>query len=396
MQRKQSKSIKLFKKPFAAATTALIIAVIVLAVTAIISPKVAENPTDAPQTAQEEPTSTKISILAVGDNLIHGPIHRQAKARGNGAYDFSFAYEQIVPYLADYDFKLINQETPLGGEELGLSSYPLFNSPTQLGDYLVSVGFNLVSHANNHVLDAGEHGLANTINYWKNQTSVTMAGVYANSEEAANLQIVEKDNVKIAFLAYTYGTNGLSLPADAPEVINYIDKEKMQSQIAQAEAVADITLVMMHWGVEYQPQSNAEQQELAQMMANADVDIIIGSHPHVIQEVTTLEQPDGGKCVCFYSLGNFISAQDKPATMLGGMASVKLKYQKDTKQINYESIEFIPIVNQFNNGYTDVHIIPLAKYTDEDAAAHGVSGVSCEYFQNLLNNTVSREFISVR
>ena len=223
-----------------------------------------------------------------------------------------------------------------------------------------------------------------------------MAGVYANSEEAANLQIVEKDNVKIAFLAYTYGTNGLSLPADAPEVINYIDKEKMQSQIAQAETVADITLVMMHWGVEYQPQSNAEQQELAQMMANADVDIIIGSHPHVIQEVTTLEQPDGGKCVCFYSLGNFISAQDKPATMLGGMASVKLNYHKDTKQINYESIEFIPIVNQFNNGYTNVHIIPLAKYTDEDAAAHGVSGVSCEYLQNLLNNTVSREFISVR
>ncbi|MGI5824080.1 MAG: CapA family protein [Bacillota bacterium] len=376
----------------------LIAGIILTAALIILIINLADSPKIADQTAEEqsEPQKTEISLLAVGDDLIHGPIYRQAKERGNGAYDFSFAYESIAPYLEGYDFKLINQETPLGGEEMGLSSYPMFNSPTQLGDYLTSIGFNLVSHANNHALDAGEQGLIHTINYWKTQTGVTMAGAYANSEEASTLQIVEKDGVKIAFLAYTYGTNGLSLPSESPVVINYINEDRMKAQIAKAEEAADITLVMMHWGEEYQQQSNEEQQTLAKMMAESDVDIIIGSHPHVIQEVETLQQADGGKCLCFYSLGNFISAQDKPATMLGGMASIKMNYDADNDLINFEKVEFIPIINQFSGGYSNIHIIPLAQYTEQAAAEHGVNGVSYEYFRNLVSNTVDSKYINIR
>lgn len=376
------------------AAALIIIAIIIIAVN-----HSAANPQDAtePQQESQQPTGTDISIIAVGDNLIHGPIYRQAKARStDGGYDFTFAYQSIEPYLTGYDIKLINQETPLGGEALGLSSYPRFNSPTQLGDHLVSIGFNAVSHANNHVLDAGVAGLQNTIQYWQKKQGATMAGVYENQEAANQLQIFEKDGVKIAFLAYTYGTNGLQLPSDSPMVINYIDRQKIQNDIAKAESLADITMVMMHWGVEYEPQANQEQRELAQLMANCDADIIIGSHPHVIQEVAALPQADGGKCICYYSLGNFISAQDKPATMLGGMASIRLKYYKKTDELDFTKVEFIPLVTQYNSNFSNLHVVPLAQYTDQMANNHGIANLSRAYFQQLLSDTVNSKYINIR
>ena len=376
--------------------TLILIILFALIFSLLTSQKSADQEAEEAKQAAET-NSTEISILAVGDNLIHGPIYRQAKNRAtDGGYDFSYAYEAIVPYLADFDFKLINQETPLGGEELGLSSYPMFNSPTQLGDYLSSIGFNLVTHANNHVLDAGVQGITNTINYWKTQPNVTMGGIYESPTAADQLQIVEKDGVKIAFLTYTYDTNGLKLPADSSAVINYIDSEKILSDVAKAEEMADITLVMLHWGNEYEPQANDQQKQLSQLLADADVDIIIGSHPHVIQDVATLPQTDGGKCVCFYSLGNFISAQDRPATMLGAMAGIKLNYNADKDEINFTKVEFIPIVNQYNTGFSNIHIVPLADYTDEMASQHEVAGLSRGYFENLVKSTVNEKYINIR
>ena len=374
--------------------TIVLIIIIVALINLIIPNETSDGEQEALDFGIKE---TPISIFAVGDNLIHGPIYRQAKARTDGAtFDFSPAYESIVPYLAGYDFKIINQETPLGGVELGLKSYPMFNSPQELGSYLTSIGFNVVSHANNHVLDAGTKGLGNTINFWNTQTGVTMIGAYADATAANQLQIMEKDGVKVAFLAYTYGTNGLSLPAESPYVINYIDQAKIQADIAKAEEFADITVVVIHWGNEYEGKANENQKALAQMMANCDADIIIGSHPHVIQEVSTLPQTDGGKCLCYYSLGNFISAQDRKATMLGGMAAIKLNYDANNDQINFEKVEFIPIVNQYNDGFTNIHIVPLVNYTDEMAAQHGVSGLSKGYFQNLVYQTVNEKYINIR
>lgn len=374
-----------------AAALIIIIAIII----AVATPS--DNPQGSENARHSDNPGTDISIMAVGDNLIHGPIYRQAKARAaEGGYDFSFAYQEIEPYLTGYDIKLINQETPLGGEALGLSSYPRFNSPTQLGDHLVNIGFNAISHANNHVLDADEQGLMNTISYWQKKQGATMAGIYANQESADNLHIFNKDGVKIALLAYTYGTNGLQLPSSSSAVINYIDREKIKTDLAKAKILADVSVVMIHWGVEYEPKANEEQRDLAQMMANYDADIIIGSHPHVIQDVAALPQADGGKCLCYYSLGNFISAQDKPATMLGGMASVRLNYKPDTDEISFTKVEFIPLVTQFNSNYSNLHVVPLAKYTDQMAQNHGVRNISRSYFHNLVKNTVDSKYINIR
>ena len=375
-----------------------LVALLVLLITAVNligAPTVTEEPPR--QTAAEKtPLPTQISLLAVGDNLIHNAIYQQALARGGNTYDFSYAYKEIIPYLQEFDFRLINQETPLGGKELGLSSYPQFNSPTELGAQLTEMGFNLVSHANNHVLDAGEEGLLNTLNFWQTQPQVTVAGAFPNAEAAAQIPIVEKDGVKIAFLAYTYGTNGLSLPAESPAVVELIDEEQMKTQLAQAESLADITLVMMHWGIEYEPKANAEQKALAQLLAASDVEIIIGAHPHVIQEVETLVQPDGGKCICFYSLGNFISAQDQPETMLGGMAGIRLQYDRTTRETSFTKVEFIPIVTHYDSGFRNIHLVPLARYTEELAAAHGLDTVSIPYFQDLLQQRIDAKYLNIR
>ena len=156
-----------------------------------------------------------LTLIAVGDNLIHGPIYRQANERSNNSgFDFRPAYQQIASYLAKADLALMNQETPLGGTELGLTSYPQFNSPQELGEQMIELGFNMFSHANNHVLDAGQRGFNNTIAFWRRQSAekpVIMAGIAADREDD-QLQILQVKDLKIALLAYTYGTNGLRLP----------------------------------------------------------------------------------------------------------------------------------------------------------------------------------------
>lgn len=359
---------------------------------------------EEPPLVSPEPLTTSSSqevslhLVAVGDNLIHGPIYREAAVRTGGeGFDFQPVYELVAPYVANADLAFINQETPLGGTELGLSSYPQFNSPQELGDCLTNLGFNLISHANNHVLDQGEKGFANTLHYWSGQEKAVMAGIYSDQTTAAQVPVLEKDGVSVAFLAYTYGTNGLVLPADSNGDVAYIDEERMLSDIKKAHEAADIVIVSMHWGMEYQQTPTEKQKQLAAQLAAADVDIVLGHHPHVIQPVTVLEQPDGGSTVVYYSLGNFVSNQDNPATMLGGMAAVDFVYQMEEDQVVFDSIRFIPLVTHYGKKFSDTKIYPLADYTEELAAQHGIrqknADFSLDYLTKLARNTIAVDYL---
>ena len=353
-------------------------------------PVVAEEP---------KPEPVSISLMAVGDNLIHGPIYRQAEERAGGSgFDFTMAYEQVVPYVQAADIALINQETPLGGTALGLSSYPCFNSPQELGDYLIASGFDVFSHANNHILDKGSKGFEATNEYWRQQDGVLMVGVASDQFSADQIRMIQKDGVKIAFLAYTYGTNGISLPSSSPGVVNMLEPEKMVADVKKAESVADITVLMVHWGVEYQHHANASQQELAQKLAAAGADIIIGSHPHVVQGVDTLSQPDGSQTVVFYSLGNFISAQKRADTMIEGLAEIDLTYDFSTQKISFDRVQFVPLINQFDAGFKNIRVIPFPEYTQELAQKHGVrqhdSSFSYQYIEDYLNQVVPAQYLN--
>ncbi len=340
-----------------------------------------------------------LTLIAVGDNLIHGPIYRQANERSNNSgFDFRPAYQQIASYLAKADLALMNQETPLGGTELGLSSYPQFNSPQELGEQMIELGFNMFSHANNHVLDAGQRGFNNTIAFWRRQSAekpVIMAGIAADREDD-QLQILQVKDLKIALLAYTYGTNGLRLPKSSSGIIKYLDDDLICQELDKAIAEANIVIVSVHWGQEYQANANNEQKRLAQLMADNGADIIIGSHPHVLQGVEMLSTPDGRQVPVFYSLGNFISAQNRPDTMLGGMAKVQMVYDKATGKLSLTELGIIPLVTDYSASYKNITIYPLNSYTEAQANRHGVrasnSSFSLAYLKKLFNQRVPEEY----
>lgn len=368
-------------------------AVFMLLICLLLAACAPESPPDiAPTPGPEIPENTQVelSLIAAGDNLIHGPIYRQAQQRAGGSgFDFTAAYQPVAAYIAEADLAFINQETPLGGTELGLSSYPTFNSPQELGDHLISMGFNLISHANNHVLDAGQRGLLNSVAFWRSKEGVIMAGIAAD-EADDTLQILECKGLRVALLAYTYGTNGLSLPSDSQAIIKLTDDELMLSELALAQEVADIVIVSMHWGVEYQAEPNDEQKRLATLLAEGGADIIIGTHPHVLQTAEMLTTTDGRRVPVFYSLGNFISAQNKPATMLGGLAEVDMTYDTAAQTLTIDRMAVIPVVNHFTGAYENITVYPLAAYTEQQAAAHGV-GLTRDYLVRLFDERIPAE-----
>ena len=267
------------------------------------------------------------SVIAVGDSLIHSTVYYEANKYANGGYanlstnkfDFTPMYPKIKEIVKNYDIAYYNQETILGGTELGLSSYPLFNSPYEAADGMLDAGFNLVSLATNHTMDMGSSGVVNSCNYWKTKEDVLSVGSYCSNEEREEIRIFEKNNITYTMLNYTYGTNGMPVYEDYQvnvwptnvsinnpeldtEYQNY--KEQVKLDVEKVRDKVDILMVAMHWGVEYTHTPTLYEEDMAKYLASLGVDVIIGTHPHVIQPVTWI-----GDTLVIYSLGNFISAQ---------------------------------------------------------------------------------------
>ena len=261
-------------------------------------------------------------IFMVGDALLHGAVYKQAEK--NGVYDFSGMVEVLGDIVDDYDLAFYNQETILGGTELGLSTYPQFNSPQEFGDAMMDLGFNLVSLANNHTMDRGQSALAASHEYWSNQNAMT-AGSYASFEERNTVQIGEVNGITYTLLSYTYGTNGIPVPSGKEYLCNVYTEEMLIEDIAAARDLVDILIVSMHWGTEYTHTPTETQEELAQLLADLDVDLVIGHHPHVIQPVQWIDDT-----LVYYSLGNLISAQDGTPRLVGMMGAVDIE-KKITK-----------------------------------------------------------------
>lgn len=258
-----------------------------------------------------------LDLFMVGDALLHGAVNYAAST--DEGYDYSGMLDSLLPILSGYDLKYYNQETILGGDDLGISSYPRFNTPQAFGDYMIDdLGFNMVSLANNHTLDMGEAGIRNSLAYWQ-QKKVFLAGCNESAQDEQKINVYELNNISFAFLSYTYGTNGLVAPQGKEYLVNVYDEETLKNDISSAKELADVVIVSMHWGEEYQHDPNDEQQRLAKLIADSGADIIIGSHPHVIQPVAWIDDT-----IVYYSLGNLISAQDSLPSLIGMMGSVKI------------------------------------------------------------------------
>ncbi len=271
----------------------------------------------------------QVKMVAVGDNLIHQTIYESAKVADT--YDFKPIYQEIKPYIKSFDLAFINQETILGGKELGLSSYPCFNSPYELGDALIDAGFNLISIANNHTLDRGEQAVLNSINYWESK-SIIYSGATKSSDEE-NIKFFEINNIKFAFLAYTYGTNGIPHPKGKTHLAAIYSDLNAEKDFQRIPCDVDIIIVSMHWGEEYQDYPNSLQKHQANYLSELGADIIIGHHPHVIQPIDIIGNSNGYQTVVFYSLGNFLSDQKGMDRLIGAAGSFSI-----TKKINEDKI----------------------------------------------------------
>lgn len=304
---------------------------------------------------KEDKKEYKLSLIMAGDTLIHNSVYNDAYI-GNDKYDFNYMFEEIKPIVQNYDLAFYNQETIIGGQELGLSTYPRFNSPWEIGDALINAGFNLVSLANNHSLDKGELGIINSNNYWKTK-EVMVSGTYNSFESQNEIIIKTKNNISYSLLSYTTHTNGLKPPTGKEYLVNIYNKEKVTSDIRQLRDKVDVIIVSMHWGEEYNHRPNEEQINIANYLASLEVDIIIGHHPHVIQPITFINDT-----LVIYSLGNFISAQVGLNRLVGMMTSIDIikKEINNSKIIELKNLNNILIYTYYNN-FKNFKVIPYNK-----------------------------------
>ncbi len=340
-----------------------------------------EKPSASPLPTATPVEDKKITLMAVGDDLVHDSIIDSGK-RSDGTYNYDHLFTNILEDIKKADVSVINQETVLGGKELRYSGYPRFNSPQEIGDAIVKAGFNVVLHATNHAMDKGEKGMQNSIDYWKKHKGVTVVGVNETEKESNDVKVIEVKGIKLALLNYTYSLNGLPLPSNRPYMVNMLDEEKIRKDVALAKEKADFVIVFPHWGTEYSYDVSSAQKRWTKIFLETGVDLVIGAHPHVIEPIEWLEGEDGHKMLIYYSLGNYVSGQDEYPRMLGGMANITIECKNGEKPYISDA-SITPIVTQFGSDYENLQVLRLSDYTDQLASVHRIRGMSVSKLKNL-------------
>ena len=341
-----------------------------------------------------------VSFVAAGDNLIHGVIFMQAANRSiDGGYDFDYVYENTEDYFDKFDVRFINQET-LVNDAYAPSHYPQFSTPIEMGEKVLDMGFDVIGTSNNHSYDKGVKGIKSSLEYWNNKDVVNV-GFYTG-DDSKDIKYLTVNNIKMAFLAYTYGTNGISIYDDtSPYIINCDDFDTIDRQVAIAKENSDIVIVSCHWGWEDTNNVNDYQKYVADHLNKIGVDVIIGTHPHVIQTVEwRTNTENANKTLICYSLGNFVSAQSRANNMLGGLFQfniVKSYDENGTEAISVVSPYFVPTITHYDYNYSNVRNYLLWDYTPELAAKHGVkphdNKFSYDYIESIVYNVIPEEFL---
>ena len=351
-KRKLKKSVYLFF---------LIIVILIISVVILSKNQNEKNVEESKETVNE--TSTEIveesqekrmSLFAVGDILIHETVYKDA-LKSNGSYDFHHMFTEVEETIKKYDLKFCNQESTIGGKTLGISGYPSFNSPDEIGDELVNLGFNLISLANNHTLDKGEDAALYSNSYWKSKNVIT-DGSYSNSDEQNKVNIYEQNGIKYAFFAYTTISNST---VKKDYLLNMYSADKAKKDIEEVKSQVDVIIVSMHWGIEDTNEPTEKQRQIAEYLSSLGVNVIIGHHPHVVQPVEYV-----GDTLVIYSLGNFISNQ----LVLGINNGIGLMYGidivVDDMGVKFEN-EYKELVLAYSENSTNFKVIPFSKLDND-------------------------------
>ena len=323
-----------------------------------------------------KPTSAK--LVAVGDNLMHRSCTLSAK-NADGTYDFTKHFANMADIFKAADLAVISQDTVLGGIELGATSTEtgIFNTAVELADGMADAGINVVLAANNHIMDEGSAGLNTMMSYFSTKyPNITLLGVN-NSREAKDEPVyVETNNIKIAMINYSYGSNQTADLDASPYLLNQYDEDWLSDILKQAREEADFIIAFPFWGEQNSMDYTQEQERQAQFLADNGVDLIIGSYPHVVEPVKWITAENGDRTLVYYSLGNFQSIQNTVENMLGGQANVTISKEEDGTHISDYSLDFVVThyeQKESSEYYDIVTTYPLADYTSDLAARHGMS-----------------------
>ncbi len=299
------------------------------------------------------PDDSVINIVAIGDTLCHSQNFKDAYDSSTGIYDFSPMFKYVSKYFTDATVAVGNLEATLAGPSRGYSGYPTFNTPEHLAIDLKELGLDVMTTANNHTLDLGFSGLESTLTYL-DDAGLVHTGSARTQEEQDKILMQDLNGIKTAFLAFTYGTNGIPVPSGKEFCVNLIDKDFIKSKIDQAKAEgAELICVSMHWGDEYHTEPNATQKDLAKFLITNDVQVILGCHPHVLEpmEMKTVTMEDGSTKTGFviYSMGNFFSAQTFANTRNTLILNVQVRKDGETGKISIDNATYTLIYVFDNN-----------------------------------------------
>ena len=364
----------------------------------------------------DEKAETNITLVMVGDILLHDRVEKSAKTEEG--FDFSPIFDSIREEVQGADLALVNQEVIIGGEELGISGYPAFNAPYSIGDELVETGFDVILHGTNHALDKGEKGIMNCLGFWEEHyPEISVVGIHDSYEDQASIEYVDVEGIRLGILNYTYGTNGIQTPEGKAYLVDYLTEERVANDLQEAEATADFTIVCPHWGTEYELGVTASQKKWTNIFYENGADLVIGTHPHVIEPIGWIgrdnhsqdeeckeadiagdqgaednlyRNPDG--MLVYYSLGNCVNWTSGEGAgvsnrMVGGMAKVTLTKCDEKTYISEYGIT--PIVSHVTSGEGGVSVRYLHDYSEEMAMENEIrsqdSSFSYAYLVNLCD-----------
>lgn len=363
-----------------------------------VEPTAAVSSTEAASTEPVTQATSKVTLVAVGDNLIHNTLIEAGKS-SDGGLDYTSFYANIKKDISAADIAVINQETMLGGAEFEYSGYPQFNTPWEVGTAAIDAGFDIFTCATNHSMDVGFKGIEQECKFFDEHPEVIHVGTNDTEEEYNSVVYYTKNNIKFAVLNYTYGTNGISLPEGKSWCINMMDKDKITADVNAARQNADVVIVFPHWGTENSSSVSDYQKEYVKLFSDLGVDIVIGTHPHVLQPVEWVtNESTGKKMIVYYSLGNFISHQTSVDQLCGGMA--RLTIEKNNGEISVSSAKLVPVVCWYSkneNEKFDFQVYKLGDYTESLAQLHSQKskGVTPEYFTEHSKEIISEEFLEM-
>lgn len=351
-----------------------------------------------------EDVTDEASVVAVGDNLIHPVVYNDAMQQ-DGTFNFKPMYSHIKKDIQAPDLAFINQESPLGGDDRPFSGFKHFNTPSQIAQDVVATGFDMVNGANNHALDQGDEGVLNHLKAWKPfEDHVLFTGIFNSEKDAQTIPVMTVNGIKVSLLSYTYGTNDMT--SRYPYTIKTLDEKTIKRDVRKAKQQSDVVMVSAHWGVENHHEPNRTQRKYAQLFANEGVDVVIGTHPHVIQPIEWVKSQHGHhQTLVAYSLGNFLNGQDTGNEHNQLLGRLNFDIVKAPKGAHIEHVKWTSMVNHYQqwdetdkDTRHDFEVYNLDDYNEDLAQQHGLrhdnkSQWNLKHLQDITKDVIDSDYL---